>query len=176
MLNTRVDRELAQALGEQFIEVLFAPGVRRRRARDPDRERKNIRVLEKGDPRATGSLELEIRQVDRARCSSRTATSLTEQRDDMEVVTERAPTEAEWDDLLFAWRVCKHVRSNAIVIARDRATVGIGAGQMSRVDSVRLAVAEGARRARSPAPCSPQTPTSRSPTAPSSRSRRACAR
>ena len=63
-----------------------------------------------------------------------------EQRAEMKVVTERAPTEAEWDDLLFAWKVCKHVRSNAIVLAHDRATVGIGAGQMSRVDSVRLAV------------------------------------
>jgi phosphoribosylaminoimidazolecarboxamide formyltransferase/IMP cyclohydrolase len=58
----------------------------------------------------------------------------------MEVVTERKPTEAEWGEMLFGWKVCKHVRSNAIVIARDLASIGIGAGQMSRVDSVRLAV------------------------------------
>jgi phosphoribosylaminoimidazolecarboxamide formyltransferase/IMP cyclohydrolase len=58
----------------------------------------------------------------------------------MDVVTSRAPTEEEWADLLFSWRVCRHVRSNAIVLARGGATVGIGAGQMSRVDSVRLAV------------------------------------
>jgi phosphoribosylaminoimidazolecarboxamide formyltransferase/IMP cyclohydrolase len=58
----------------------------------------------------------------------------------MEVVTERKPSEAEWGEMLFAWKVCKHVRSNAIVLARDLATVGIGAGQMSRVDSVRLAI------------------------------------
>ena len=58
----------------------------------------------------------------------------------MTVVTQRAPSEPEWQDLLFAWTVCKHVRSNAIVVARERATVGIGAGQMSRVDSVRLAL------------------------------------
>jgi phosphoribosylaminoimidazolecarboxamide formyltransferase/IMP cyclohydrolase len=58
----------------------------------------------------------------------------------MTVVTRRAPTEAEWGDLLFAWRVAKHVKSNAIVLARDLATVGIGAGQMSRVDSVRLSL------------------------------------
>jgi phosphoribosylaminoimidazolecarboxamide formyltransferase / IMP cyclohydrolase len=58
----------------------------------------------------------------------------------MEVVTERKPTEAEWGEMLFAWKVCKHVRSNAIVLSRDLATVGIGAGQMSRVDSVRLAI------------------------------------
>jgi len=69
-----------------------------------------------------------------------------EERSEMEVVTERAPSEAEWSELLFAWKVCKHVRSNAIVLARDLATAGIGAGQMSRVDSVRLAV----EKARAP--------------------------
>jgi phosphoribosylaminoimidazolecarboxamide formyltransferase/IMP cyclohydrolase len=58
----------------------------------------------------------------------------------MQVVSARAPTDAEWDELLFAWKVCKHVRSNAIVISRSLASVGIGAGQMSRVDSVRLAL------------------------------------
>jgi phosphoribosylaminoimidazolecarboxamide formyltransferase / IMP cyclohydrolase len=63
-----------------------------------------------------------------------------ELRDEMDVVTERRPDEREWGDLLFAWKVCKHVRSNAIVLARGLATVGIGAGQMSRVDSVRVAV------------------------------------
>jgi phosphoribosylaminoimidazolecarboxamide formyltransferase / IMP cyclohydrolase len=63
-----------------------------------------------------------------------------ELREDMSVATERKPTEQEWGELLFAMRVGKHVRSNAIVLARDLATVGIGAGQMSRVDSVRIAI------------------------------------
>ena len=58
----------------------------------------------------------------------------------MTVVTKAQPSEAQWGDLLFAWRVCKHVRSNAIVVARGGASVGIGAGQMSRVDSVRIAL------------------------------------
>jgi phosphoribosylaminoimidazolecarboxamide formyltransferase/IMP cyclohydrolase len=58
----------------------------------------------------------------------------------MEVVTDRRPSEQEWADLLFAWRVARHVKSNAIVLVRDLATLGIGAGQMSRVDSVRLSV------------------------------------
>jgi phosphoribosylaminoimidazolecarboxamide formyltransferase/IMP cyclohydrolase len=58
----------------------------------------------------------------------------------MDVATTRAPTEREWGDLIFAWRVAKHVRSNAIVLARDLQTIGIGAGKMSRVDSVRIAV------------------------------------
>src|SRR4051812_33178476 len=60
-------------------------------------------------------------------------------REDLKVVTKRAPTEIEIDDLLFAWTVCKHTKSNAIVYARDRQTVGVGAGQMSRVDSVKIA-------------------------------------
>jgi phosphoribosylaminoimidazolecarboxamide formyltransferase/IMP cyclohydrolase len=137
VLNTHVDRELAQALSEQFIEALFAPGY------DADAlalltAKKNIRVLEKGD-RRTGSRELEIRQVAGA-LLVQDRDLATEQRDAMAVVTRRVPTEPEWDDLLFAWLVCKHVRSNAVVLAHDRATVGIGAGQMSRVDSVRLAV------------------------------------
>jgi phosphoribosylaminoimidazolecarboxamide formyltransferase/IMP cyclohydrolase len=63
-----------------------------------------------------------------------------EDRSEMEVVTERKPSEAEWGEMLFGWKVCKHVRSNAIVLSRELASVGIGAGQMSRVDSVRLAV------------------------------------
>jgi phosphoribosylaminoimidazolecarboxamide formyltransferase/IMP cyclohydrolase len=58
----------------------------------------------------------------------------------MEVVTGRRPSEEEWADLLFAWRISRHVKSNAIVLARGLATLGIGAGQMSRIDSVRLSV------------------------------------
>jgi phosphoribosylaminoimidazolecarboxamide formyltransferase/IMP cyclohydrolase len=65
-----------------------------------------------------------------------------EERSEMQVVTERRPTEAEWQQLSFAWRVCKHTKSNGIIIARDLQTIGVGAGQMSRVDSVRLALAK----------------------------------
>ena len=65
----------------------------------------------------------------------------------MEVMTKAEPAPEQWDDLLFAWRVVRHVRSNAIVLAKDTATIGIGAGQMSRVDSVRLAI-EKCREAR----------------------------
>src|SRR5205085_3364734 len=66
--------------------------------------------------------------------------NVTNDRTDMKVVSKRHQTESEWEDLEFAWKACKHVRSNAIVIALGGATVGIGAGQMSRVDSVRLAI------------------------------------
>ena len=69
---------------------------------------------------------------------------------DLQVVTRRAPTEAERADLLFAFRVCKHVKSNAVVYARDAATVGVGAGQMSRVDSARIAAWKGEAASRAP--------------------------
>src|SRR5204862_2217543 len=72
---------------------------------------------------------------------------IAESRESMEVATEGSPDDGQWEDLWFAWKVCRHVRSNAIVIAKDGATLGIGAGQMSRVDSVRLAI-EKARDAR----------------------------
>jgi len=64
---------------------------------------------------------------------------------ELKVVTKRAPTDAEMKDLLFAWKVSKHVKSNAIVFARESATVGVGAGQMSRVDSVKIAIAKAQR-------------------------------
>ena len=89
------------------------------------------------------------------------------------MVTRRAPTRGEMEDLLFAFRVCKHVKSNAIVYAKDGATVGIGAGQMSRVDSARIAAWKSQEAAQaaglpSPAPSArwwPPTPSSPSPTA-----------
>jgi phosphoribosylaminoimidazolecarboxamide formyltransferase/IMP cyclohydrolase len=78
--------------------------------------------------RVAGGLMLQDRDAD------------IDERSTMRVAGEHKPTEAQWGDLLFAWKVCKHVRSNAIVIVKELATIGIGAGQMSRVDSVRLAV------------------------------------
>jgi phosphoribosylaminoimidazolecarboxamide formyltransferase/IMP cyclohydrolase len=137
-LNRRVDKATAERLHQQFIEVLIAPGY------DDDAlavltQKQNIRILEDQERRLPMLGEPDVRQVTgglliQDRDSSR------DERDDMEVVTDRRPTEREWADLLFAWRVSRHVKSNAIVIARDLATLGIGAGQMSRVDSVRLAV------------------------------------
>jgi phosphoribosylaminoimidazolecarboxamide formyltransferase/IMP cyclohydrolase len=72
---------------------------------------------------------------------------LDERRESMQLVTKASPAEGQSEDLWFAWKVCRHVRSNAIVIAKDGATLGIGAGQMSRVDSVRIAI-EKAHQAR----------------------------
>src|SRR5919107_532312 len=143
-VNRPVDRELAKVLVQQFCEVLFAPRFTEEAlavlAAKPgmrlleDNERRRFDIAERDLKRVMGGLLVQDRDID------------LEERTEMEVVTERKPTEGEWGEMLFAWKVCKHVRSNAIVLSRDLATVGIGAGQMSRVDSVRLAI-EKAREA-----------------------------
>jgi phosphoribosylaminoimidazolecarboxamide formyltransferase / IMP cyclohydrolase len=137
VLNRPVSEELADLLARQFVEALFAPGyedgaletlkqkpatrilVDRERRRDAPGERDYKRVL--------GGLLVQDRDWD------------IEDRSGMDVVC-GSPNETDWGDLLFAWRVCKHVSSNAIVLARDLQTIGIGAGQMSRLDSVRIAL------------------------------------
>jgi phosphoribosylaminoimidazolecarboxamide formyltransferase / IMP cyclohydrolase len=137
-VNRRLDRAAAEAIAGQFVEVLIAPDYAPE-ALDVMTDRPNARVLQDeerrvpltGDPairQVLGGLLVQDRDLD------------SEDRSEMQVVSERQPTEAEWSEMLFAWRVCKHVSSNAIVLSKDLATVGIGAGQMSRVDSVRLAV------------------------------------
>jgi len=137
-INRPVDVALAEALNENFVEVLLAPGFEDG-ALEVLQQKEAIRILcdeerRQGDPgerdvkRVRGGLLIQDRDGD------------PEPRQIMEAVTATEPSEAQWDDLLFAWTVVRHVRSNAIVIAKDGATLGIGAGQMSRVDSVRLAV------------------------------------
>jgi len=137
-LNQRVDLACAEAVAEQFVEVLFAPGYDDD-ALDLLSAKENVRLLDNREPRAWRTNELQLRQVVGGVLVQDRDASIDE-REDMRVVSKREPTEAEWEALLFAWTVCKHVRSNAIVLARERATLGIGAGQMSRVDSVRLAL------------------------------------
>jgi phosphoribosylaminoimidazolecarboxamide formyltransferase/IMP cyclohydrolase len=143
-LNRDVDRELAEALAEQFVEVLFARGYADD-AVEVLQTKPNMRILDDRERRTANLIEPHMRQVVGGVLVQDRDIDL-EERSEMQVVSERRPSEAEWSELLFAWRVCKHVRSNAIVLARDLATVGIGAGQMSRVDSVRLAL----EKARSP--------------------------
>jgi phosphoribosylaminoimidazolecarboxamide formyltransferase/IMP cyclohydrolase len=137
-LNRPVDKALAEKLNEQFIEVLFAPGYDDA-ALEILTQKQNIRILEDNERRLPLVGEPEVRQVTGGLLVQDRDTE-RDDREAMEVVTERKPTDQEWQDLLFAWRVSRHVKSNAIVLAQDLATVGIGAGQMSRVDSVRLAI------------------------------------
>jgi phosphoribosylaminoimidazolecarboxamide formyltransferase/IMP cyclohydrolase len=137
-LNRPVDAETAQALSQQFIEVLFAPGYAEE-ALEIVARKPNVRILEDEEQRVAPQREPEVRQVEGA-LLVQDRDVVAHDREHMEVVTTRQPDEREWADLLFAWTVCRHVKSNAIVLVQDRATVGIGAGQMSRVDSVRIAV------------------------------------
>jgi phosphoribosylaminoimidazolecarboxamide formyltransferase/IMP cyclohydrolase len=149
-LNRPVDRACAEALSGQFIEVLLAPGF------DPDalevlQAKKNVRLLELGDHARVGgddphtghapppNSSLEAKPVIGG-LLVQDRDAVTETREQMRVPSAAAPSERQWEDMLFAWRVCRHVRSNAIVIAAGNATIGIGAGQMSRVDAVRIAV------------------------------------
>jgi len=136
--NRPVDAATAERLSQQFVEVLFAPGYEDG-ALEILTRKPSIRILENNERRTATLAEPDAKQV--------LGGLLVQDRDiefadrtEMEIATEREPTEDEWRDLLFAWKLCKHVRSNAIVLAKDGATAGIGAGQMSRVDSVRLAV------------------------------------
>ncbi len=141
-LNRRVDRPLAEAIVDQFAEVVFARGYDED-ALEALAAKPKMRLLDDQERRSPNMIEPYLRQVVGGMLvQDRDADS--EAREDVQVVSERRPTETEWEELLFAWKVCKHVRSNAIVLSRDLASVGIGAGQMSRVDSVRIALEKGA--------------------------------
>ncbi|HXB63529.1 MAG TPA: bifunctional phosphoribosylaminoimidazolecarboxamide formyltransferase/IMP cyclohydrolase [Solirubrobacteraceae bacterium] len=143
-LNRTVDRACAEELAKQFIEVLLAPGYDAG-ALEVLREKKNVRLLELPEwPPSTH--EVEGKPVIGGQLVQ-TRDAVAETRAQMQTMGAHQPSEAQWHDLLFAWVVCRHVRSNAIVIASGGATIGIGAGQMSRVDAVRIAV-EKARRFR----------------------------
>ena len=136
-LNQELDEATAQEITQIFTEVVIAPSATDA-AREVFAAKKNLRLLTTGglaDSRATA---LTYRQV--------AGGMLVQDKDnghigldDLKVVTKRAPTEDELRDLLFAWTVAKHVKSNAIIYAKNGATVGVGAGQMSRVDSTRIA-------------------------------------
>lgn len=135
--NRPIDEAAAKAVVELFSEVVIAPDADAR-AQEIFSEKKNLRLLLTGSVPALDQKTLTVRSV--------AGGLLVQDRDQvrinasmLKVVTERAPNPSELSDLLFAFQVCKHVKSNAIVFAKGGATVGIGAGQMSRVDSSRIA-------------------------------------
>jgi phosphoribosylaminoimidazolecarboxamide formyltransferase/IMP cyclohydrolase len=145
--NMPVDLPAARAMGSLFLEAIIAPLF------TPDaaahlRSKKNLRVLAAGEPATAGHRHgFDLRSV-AGGLLVQDADVLGRDESRWKVVTERIPTAAEWDDLSFAWAVCAHVKSNAIVFAKHRQVVGVGAGQMSRVDSVRLAASKAGDRAR----------------------------
>ncbi|MXX87674.1 MAG: bifunctional phosphoribosylaminoimidazolecarboxamide formyltransferase/IMP cyclohydrolase [Boseongicola sp. SB0677_bin_26] len=145
-LNGTLDGETARAIAEIFAEVVIAP-----EATDDAKAvlaaKRKLRLLTTGGLPCSSASRVSVRQVsggwlvqaeDSGACTAV----------DLKVVTRVAPTREQVDDLLFAWRVAKHVKSNAIVYARDLGTVGIGAGQMSRVDSSTIAALKAGRMAR----------------------------
>jgi phosphoribosylaminoimidazolecarboxamide formyltransferase/IMP cyclohydrolase len=137
ILNRPVSEELGRRLASHFVEVLLAPGYAPE-ALEALRTKKAMRVLEDRERRTGTPGERDLKRVLGGVLIQKRDTDMQE-RDTMEVVC-GSLDERTWGDLLFAWRVCKHVSSNAIVIARDLRTIGIGAGQMSRVDAVRIAI------------------------------------
>jgi phosphoribosylaminoimidazolecarboxamide formyltransferase / IMP cyclohydrolase len=144
-VNRPLDRETAEEIETIFVEVVMAPGFRPEALEVMGRKAK-VRLLEVAPAHSLWG-DLEFRSVpggflvqtpDRGRLDPEVA----------QVVSKRTPTDAEWEELAFAWKVVKHVKSNAIVLARDSASVGVGAGQMSRVEAVTLAIARAGDRAK----------------------------
>jgi len=133
--NCAIDKDAAEAISGQFAEVIIAPEITAD-ARAVFAAKQNLRVLVVPMGHTSGVFDykrvgggLLVQTADEARISQ----------SDIKVVTQRVPTEQEMRDLLFAWKVAKYVKSNAIVYCKDTMTVGVGAGQMSRVDSARIA-------------------------------------
>jgi phosphoribosylaminoimidazolecarboxamide formyltransferase / IMP cyclohydrolase len=133
--NCRVDDAAAEAVGRQFVEVVIAPDYSEA-AHARFAAKQNLRVLTV--PLGPAQNDFDFKRVGGG-LLVQTPDLHAIGEGDLKVVTRRAPTTAELSDLLFAWRVAKFVKSNAIVFARDGATVGVGAGQMSRLDSARIA-------------------------------------
>ncbi|HEX4717318.1 MAG TPA: bifunctional phosphoribosylaminoimidazolecarboxamide formyltransferase/IMP cyclohydrolase, partial [Thermoleophilaceae bacterium] len=137
-VNREVDVPLATKLNSMFLELVFAPSYTQE-ALEILKSKPNIRLLHDEEQRGAPIAEQDMKRV-RGGLLVQDRDADLELRDEMQVATERKPSEEEWGELLFAWKVCKHVRSNAIVLSRNLGTAGIGAGQMSRVDSVRIAI------------------------------------
>lgn len=145
-VNAPVDQGAAEAMVQLFLEAIIAPSFEPGAA-ELLLAKKHLRLLATGNRGASGRAGLAFRSI-RGGMLIQSEDVLGLDEAAWSVVTSRVPSAAEWDDLRFAWAVCAHVKSNAIVFARDRQVVGVGAGQMSRVDSVRLAAAKAGERAR----------------------------
>jgi phosphoribosylaminoimidazolecarboxamide formyltransferase/IMP cyclohydrolase len=141
--NQVLDGHTAKAIiDRQFVEVIIAPDVDEE-ARAVLSEKKNVRVLACGQWPQQGVPGLEFKRVNGGLLIQDRDLAMVGA-DDLKVVTERKPDRKELDDLLFTWKVAKFVKSNAIVYGKDRMTIGVGAGQMSRVYSARIAAIKAA--------------------------------
>jgi phosphoribosylaminoimidazolecarboxamide formyltransferase/IMP cyclohydrolase len=148
VLNREVSGSLGRRIAEQFVEVIEAPGYDEE-ALEALREKSALRILRDHERRSGTPGELDFKRV--------VGGLLAQERDveplppDALAVVAGAPSKDELRDLVFAWQVCRHVSSNAIVLAKDLRTIGIGAGQMSRVDAVRIAIDKAREHGHDPA-------------------------
>lgn len=140
--NREVEKKTAEAISPIFCEVVIAPSFSKEALKILS-SKKNLRLLETGDAKNSTKVEVNTKSVSGG-FLLQSKDELVFGEEELKVVTKRKPTEEELDDLRFAFTVCKHVKSNAIIYAKDGATVGIGAGQMSRIDSTVI----GAKKAK----------------------------
>lgn len=144
-VNREVDAATAEQISELFIEIVIAPAFTAEALAILTRKQ-NIRLLE---------VEMGDSKTAKYKLTSVSGGMLVQEedvhtltRDDIQIVTKRQPTEAELEDLLFSWKAVKHVKSNAIVLAKDKQTIGIGAGQMNRVGSAKIAIEQAGEKAK----------------------------
>ncbi|MDZ4216827.1 MAG: bifunctional phosphoribosylaminoimidazolecarboxamide formyltransferase/IMP cyclohydrolase, partial [Candidatus Gracilibacteria bacterium] len=146
--NRPVTPEIANEIEAQrmFVEVIIAPSFEQTALKQLQ-QKKNLRLLEIGEIAKLTEADFDIKKISGGYLTQDIDTQLITEAD-LQFVTEKKPSSSQIQDLLFAWKVVKHVKSNAIVLAKDEATVGIGAGQMSRVDSTEIAVRKAGERAK----------------------------
>lgn len=143
-VNREVDKATAEQMHDIFLEIVMAPGFTEE-ALAVLQQKKNIRLLEMAEE----NVEKTMKKVTTVKGGLLVQTSDdgVVAVDDLEVATEKQPTDAEIEDLLFAWKAVKHVKSNAIVLAKDKQTVGIGAGQMNRIGAAEIAIGQAKEKA-----------------------------
>lgn len=137
-MNKKMDKEMAEKIHSIFTEVLIAPDFDDE-ALEILTKKKDRRLIKLDYEKLRASIGFESKSVLGGMLMQSADNQLIDS-DNMKVVTDRQPTDSEWEALMFNWKVCKHVKSNAIVYGKKDRTIGIGAGQMSRVDSSRIAV------------------------------------
>ena len=144
--NRTVDKQTALDMKEIFLEIIMAPDFTEE-ALEVLQTKKNLRLLELGNVVQKDLDEVKLTTVEGGLLVQNDDVK-TVTAEDLTVVTDRKPTEEELEQLLFAWKVVKHVKSNAIVLAKDNMTIGVGAGQMNRVGSARIAIEQAGEKAK----------------------------
>ncbi|MDI6815983.1 MAG: bifunctional phosphoribosylaminoimidazolecarboxamide formyltransferase/IMP cyclohydrolase [Actinomycetota bacterium] len=145
-VNQMVDKATAEKIAQIFIEVVIAPGYDQE-ALDVLTRKSDLRLMDTGGVTKKTYFGRDLRRVDGG-VLVQDFDNIEEPAANWQVVSEVKPTETQWKDMVFAWKVAKHVKSNAIIYVKDRATVGVGAGQMSRVDSTWLGARKGGDKVR----------------------------